>query len=35
MITAIATFRPPRRLTIDEAKAIFQAPRRGTSRSPG
>ena len=24
MITAIATFRPPRRLTIDEAKAIFQ-----------
>ena len=35
MITAIATFRLPRRLTVDEAKAIFQSTAPRYQSQPG
>jgi len=35
MITAIATFRLPRRLTVDEARAIFQSTAPRYQSQPG
>ena len=35
MITAIATFRLPQRLTVDEAKAIFQSTAPRYQSQPG
>ena len=35
MITAIATFRLPKRLTVDEAKAIFQSTAPRYQAQPG
>jgi hypothetical protein len=34
MITAIATFRLPRRLTVDEAKALYRRGLRRRSMQP-
>lgn len=35
MITAVASFRLPRRLSVVEAKAIFQSTAQGQTRATG